>query len=86
MISLAGKHPVRGLAALCPQFVRPHRLSQPYIFTYFYGLRLLEPLLQGGDCIDVFGHLLTEPLLASGVRQEASRQSTPDGDRRRRSS
>jgi hypothetical protein len=44
-------------------------LMQPYIFTYSYGRRLMEPLLQGEDRVAVFRRLLTEPLLASDLRE-----------------
>jgi hypothetical protein len=44
-------------------------LMKPYIFTYSYGRRLMEPLLQGENRAAVFRRFLTEPLLASDLRQ-----------------
>lgn len=43
-------------------------LMEPYIFTYSYGRRLMEPLLRGDDSATVFRRFLTEPLLASDLR------------------
>jgi hypothetical protein len=42
-------------------------LLEAYIFTYFYGKRLMEPHLRGPDRCAVFERFLSEPLTPSDV-------------------
>jgi len=44
-------------------------LMQIYAFTYSHGKRLLQSVLQGGDRVEVFRRLLTEPVYPSLVRE-----------------
>jgi hypothetical protein len=67
-------------AAQTMRFIQ-NPLFRSYIFNYATGKALLAPLLEGGDAVDNFRRLLSEPLTPSQVRHRLAERKASQSAR-----